>query len=151
MTKYRTRIVYELQKIIESKIVRIHNVCDLICIQFDHYSIHSQTLVRFIKGNKIMFTRTDYFAKDNDNEELRNNFDVNCDKHKDLFIGNKVLSIKVNEIGDCFITLDNNSKIEIFIDSGTENFYDYNEQYRIFDHEGSKTHFVVYDNKKIDC
>jgi hypothetical protein len=149
MTKYRKRIIEELTKIIGKKIISINHVCDLICVNFENdYSIHSQALIRFLKGNKVLFTRSDYFAKENDDINSKNNYEINSKNYIDIFIGNRVVDIKVNEIGDCFIKLENNVKIDIYINVGKENFYDCNEQYRIFKSE--EKHLVVYDNKKIE-
>lgn len=63
---------------------------------------HRQTLVRFVEKNTILFTRTDYFNRDDyeDEDYEKTDLDVKLDLYRSKFENNKVVSISVTNIAN---------------------------------------------------
>ncbi|CDR30950.1 Uncharacterised protein [Acholeplasma oculi] len=117
-----------LSVIKEAKITRISYAADLIMLTFTkddiEFHIHSQTLVRFIENNHILFTRTDYFNKEDysDENNLGTNLYVKIDMYGNKFDNKKVLSLFINDLGDIDIILEDDLKIQIIIDSSADSY-----------------------------
>lgn len=148
MSKYQNVIKQSLKSIVGQSIKSVGIAADMICIEFENkLAIHSQTQVRFRTNSKILFTRDDrYFTIDHDDIDSISNYSINSDEHLDKIVSHKVISYKVNEIGDITIKLDNDVMIEVLIDYGKHNFddqYGESEIYRIFFLDSEDPHLVI--------
>lgn len=156
MKNIREQIMDKLSLLKSAKLFMINHACDLIMLTFEknkiEYAFHSQTLIRFIKDNIILLTRSDYFnKKDFTDENSISNFDVKLDLYKDIFYNKAVVDIAVNEIGDLIIYCEDNIRIEIIIDSTSDSFGEGFEHWRFFEINDMKIpHFVINDNLEID-
>jgi len=140
-----------------SKIDDISHILDMIVIGFktkdSEYRLHCQTLVRFIKDNHILMTRTDYFNREDscDEDYSITNFNVKLEQFKGDFEHKTVREVKIDDLGDLKIILENNASIEVIIDSSIDSFGYETEHWRFFEFDNKdELHFVVFDDLKID-
>ncbi len=152
MTKYRRIIAEELSPIKNESIKRIRRVTDMLGIDFSNgMSLHCQTQVRFRTRSKLLFTRDDiYVTEDFDDIDSRNNYQINSQKYLPRVIGQRIVSVRVNEIGDITLKLENGVMVEVLIKASKDHFYDYFETYRILYEDENKKHLVVLNDKRID-
>ena len=145
-----------LSVLLESTLISITHAADLISLVFNkddnEYAFHSQTLTRFIEANSILFTRTDYFNREDYNDENydKTDLDLKLSLYRSSFENLKIISINVTDIGDISFVLENKLRIEAVIDSSIDSYGYGNEHWRFFDMKEENQHFVVSDNLKIE-
>lgn len=130
-----------IKSLIQSKIVDISRVCDLICVQFEtrdkkEISLHVQSFFRIIRGQQIILTSEDMYrcGKKCDSEvfewDIPGNsiFDECLCSNKRWIYKERLIKIKRKKCGDLLLTFENNMFMQIFVDTTCVE-----EKYRIFD------------------
>ena len=129
-----------IRDLIQSKIIKISRICDLICIEFEtreqkEVYLHIQSFFRIIRNKKIILSSEDMYRcgeKCNSEQfewDIPGNsiFDECLINNKDLY-QYQLLNVKFTKYGDVRFLFENNIIIQIMIDTTC-----IEEKYRIFD------------------
>lgn len=141
-----------ISKILGLRLTNIKCALEMLMFSFEDYVIHVQCLTRIVKKNDILVTTIDYQSWDGENPE-NNDERYNLEKYKPIILGGKVTSIKLNDLFDLEIALDNDIMIQIFIENSYAHYDEEREQYRFFkteseneteEQEKNRKHYVIY-------
>lgn len=130
-----------VKALMQSKIIDISRVCNLICIQFltieeKIISLHIQSLFRVIKNARILLSSEDIyrcgkkckpelFEWDTPGDSI---FDECLIDIKEQFHQGKLVKTKFTKIGDVYLLFDTGIILQIVVDTTC-----FEEKYRIFD------------------
>ena len=130
-----------INALIQSQIVNISRICDLICVQFETTNrervfLHIQSFFRIIKGKKIILCSEDMYkcGKKADQKLFEwdipgdSIFDENLIDKMGLICQCKLLGVRFAKNGDMVLSFDNDMTIQVMMDTTC-----IEEKYRIFD------------------
>ena len=146
---YQDCLSKHLQSIVGKKLDRLTLACEMMCFNFEEFTLHSLCLTRIIKDNDILVTTLDYQNWDGEND-INNDEWYFVEQHREKIVGGIVMSVDVSALHDVIVVLDNGIRIELIINNGYHHFDEECEQWRLFKIDDySYPHITVY-SKTVD-
>ena len=106
-------------------------------------------LSRVIREGDLLVTTFDYQSWDN-LDSTHNDEWINADRIKDKIVGGCVSAVKLNDIHDLTIELDNGYIIECLIANAYPHYSEESEQWVLFEHTDDHSgRFLIASNKTI--
>lgn len=106
-----------LEKMKSCRLTGIRCACEMLVFDFGSYGLHAQNYARVVKNGKILLTTLDYQSWDRKNDEYNDEW-RNLDQYRDEIVGGVVSDVRLNELNDLTVTLDNGVTIECFAANG---------------------------------
>lgn len=138
---YQNKLKECLNAIVGSKLDALLLACEMMCFQFEGYTLHAQCLTRIICEEDILVTTLDYQNWDGE-VDTNNDEWYYVEKYKDRIVGGIVQTVNVSSLYDVVIVLDNGIEIQLINKNGYAHFDEECEQWRFFNGDGP--HTVVY-------
>ncbi len=140
-----------LDTLLGQKLIYITCEADILDIGFEKKILHVSSLGRIVKNNRILLTTFDYQSWD-EIESTNNDEWYNVEKHRQEIVGGIVVSVKISECGDLFISLNNGIEIEVFVSEAEHHYGCQEEQWVLFDNkeEKSSIYFLTQYNDGIE-
>lgn len=152
----------ELNELVGKKVNSIFlQLRDMVILNFGdeiEYSLHISSFVRVSQKGKILFTSSDVFfntdyTRQSDEDKSSCLIDKNIEVVRNVIVGELIINLDFNELGDVKIYLSNDCKIEIITDCLFKD-YDYFRFIKFFPHysetdEFTSRHFIfTFDGDK---
>ena len=127
--------------------------CEADILEFifsDILVLHAMGLSRVIREGDLLVTTFDYQSWDN-LDSTHNDEWINADRIKDKIVGGCVSAVKLNDIHDLTIELDNGYFIECLIANAYPHYSEESEQWVLFEHTDDHSgRFLTASNKTIE-
>ena len=127
--------------------------CEADILEFifsDNLVLHAMGLSRVIREGDLLVTTFDYQSWDN-LDSTHNDEWINADRIKDKIVGGCVSAVKLNDIHDLTIELDNGYIIECLIANAYPHYSEESEQWVLFEHTDDHSgRFLTASNKTIE-
>jgi hypothetical protein len=139
-----------LEKMKFCRLTRIRCACEMLVFDFGPCGLHAQNFTRVVKNGKILLTTLDYQSWDRENDENNDEW-RNLDRYRDEIVGGVVSDVRLNELNDLTVTLDNGVTIECFAANGETAYDEEREFWRaLFDVDETIVTHIVATNVSLD-
>ena len=145
-----TKIRTYFEKMKFCRLTRIRCACEMLVFDFGSCGLHAQSFARVVKNGKILLTTWDYQSWDRENDENNDEW-RNLDRYRDEIVGGVVSDVRLNELNDLTVTLDNGVTIECFAANGETTYDEEREFWRaLFDIDEMIVTHIVATNVSLD-